>query len=109
MSPLIVERLDLENPDFQKSYRKLPSQVVKEAQLAIGLLALADLEHPPAKLNLHHLAGKMVSSRVSAQKTVKVYVFNLTSSGSFKASFTFERGVAYLRTCGPQEKVNSNP
>lgn len=109
MSPLIIEHLDLEHPEFRKSYLALPSRVVKDARLAMGLLVLADLMHPPAKLNLHHLEGKVVTSRTNSKKRFKVYVMNLNQEDSYKATFTFERGVAFMRTCGPHGKVNQQP
>lgn len=109
MSSLIIERIDLENPRFQKSFFKLPPTVAKEAHQAIGLLVLADILNPPARLHLHPLTSKAVPSRVDPTKKVKVYTIHLTSNDSHKASFTFEDRTAFMRYCGNHDEIDKNP
>lgn len=109
MSALIIERIDLENPRFKKSFFKLPPTVAKEAHVAIGLLVLADILNPPARLHLHSLASKTVQSRIAPTKKVKVYTIHLTSNDSHKASFTFEDRTAFMRYCGTHDEIDKNP
>jgi hypothetical protein len=109
MSPLIIERIDLENPRFKKSFTKLPPTVAREAHLAIGLLVLADIMNPPARLHMHALANKMVPSRLDPMKKVKVYTIHLSSNDSHKASFTFEDRTAFMRHCGTHDEIDKNP
>jgi hypothetical protein len=105
----VITKVDAGNSAFQRAFKGLKPDVLKEARLAIGTLIMVDVEAPPAKLHLHPLTGKTVPAVLDAKKRIKVYTFHLTSNDSYKASFTFENGTAYLRTCGPHDKIDSNP
>lgn len=105
----IVLRCDFGNAAFQRSYQALKPDIRKEAVRAIGLLALVDVENPPARLHLHPLTGKSVPSALDPSKKVKVYTFHLTSNDTWKASFTLEDGTAYLRACGPHDAIDKTP
>lgn len=100
---------DFGNTAFQRSFQALKPDIRKEAVRAIGLLTLVDVENPPAKLHLHPLTGKTVASALDPTKKVKVYTFHLTSNDAWKASFTLENGTAYLRACGPHDRIDVAP
>ena len=40
---------------------------------------------------------------------MKVYTFHLTSNDAYKASFTFEEGCAYMRSCGTHDEIDKDP
>jgi hypothetical protein len=105
---LIVTAINVENPTFQRTFRKLPPDILKEAKKALGELLLTDILDPPAKLHLHPLTSKSVPSRLDPAKKVKVYTIHLTSNDSYKASFTFENGVAYMRVCGEHDDIDKS-
>jgi hypothetical protein len=73
------------------------------------MLILVDVENPPGRLHLHPLTDKMVTSVLDERRRVKVYTFHLTSNDAWKASFTLEQGTAFLRACGPHDKIDANP
>ncbi len=105
----IITKVDASNLTFQRSFRSLKHDVLKEARTAIGMLCLADVEAAPARLHLHPLKDKLVTSALDEKKKVKVYTFHLTSNDAWKASFTLEGGTAYLRACGPHDKIDGTP
>lgn len=109
MNRSTITRVDGSNSAFQRSFRALKPEIQKEARHAIGLLFMVDIEAPPARLHLHPLKGKTVPSVLDPGKKVKVYTFHLTSNDAWKASFTLEDGTAYLRYCGPHDKIDQAP
>ena len=73
------------------------------------MMLMVDVEDATKRLHLHMLTDKYVTSALDEKKKVKVYTFHLTSNDAWKASFTLENGVAYLRACGPHDKIDENP
>lgn len=106
---ILITKIDGNNSAFQRSFRNLQPDTQKEARTALGLLFMADLTAPPARLHLHPLKSKLVPSALDASKKVKVYTFHLTSNDAWKASFTLEEGTAYLRACGPHDRIDQAP
>ncbi|MBU67345.1 MAG: hypothetical protein CL858_18085 [Cupriavidus sp.] len=105
----VIKTVDAGNEIFQRLYRKLPTDVLKQAKTAMGELFLVDVAHAPAKLHLHTLTDKLVPSRKDEKKKIKVYTFHLTRDDKYKASFTLEDGIAYMRVCGEHDWVDKNP
>ncbi|MEF8708271.1 MAG: hypothetical protein V5B38_05045 [Candidatus Accumulibacter propinquus] len=105
----LITRIDCNNSAFQRSFRALQPDIQKEARTALALLIMADVSAPPARLHLHTLKSKLVPSSLDASKKIKVYTFHLTSNDAWKASFTLEEGTAYLRACGPHDRIDSSP
>lgn len=105
----VILCVDLGNPAFQRAWRKLPADVLKQAQAQIGSLFSIDTSKPPAKLHLHTLTSKMVPSALDPDKKVKVFTIHLTLNDCYKASFTLEDGTAYFRACGPHDAVDKSP
>lgn len=105
----IILRCDFGNVVFQRSFKALKHDVNKEARRAMGELVLVDVDSPPAKLHLHMLTNKTVPSALDPSKQVKVYTFHITSNDAWKASFTLENGTAFLRACGPHDKIDKTP
>jgi hypothetical protein len=105
----VIRKLNLDEPRFQNSFKRLKPDIKKEARRALGETVLLDLDHPPAKLHLHTLTNKQVPSLLDPSKKVNVYTLHITSNDSYKASFTFEDGCAYMRNCGTHDDVNKTP
>jgi hypothetical protein len=105
----IIRKLNYDEPRFQNSFKRLQPDVKKEARRALGEMALLDIDHPPAKLHLHPLTNRQVPSVLDPSKKVSVYTLHITSNDSYKASFTFEDGCAYMRNCGPHDDIDKAP
>ncbi|BCN09710.1 hypothetical protein RPSD_15950 [Ralstonia solanacearum] len=105
----VIRTLDAGNETFQRLFKKLPNDVLKQAKSALGELLCVDVASAPAKLHLHTLKDKLVPSVKDPKKKVKVYTFHLTRDDTYKASFTLEDGVAYLRVCGEHDSVDKSP
>lgn len=109
ISDRTIRALNCDEPRFQNSFKRLKPDIQKEARRALGEMVLLDLDHPPAKLHLHPLTNTQVSSALNPATKVEVYILHITSNDSYKASFTFEDGCAYMRFCGPHDKVDNSP
>ncbi len=105
----LIRSLNYDSERFQRTFEGLKPDVMKEARRAFGEMILTDIDNPPAKLHLHALAGREVKSALAPQKRVKIYTVHITSNDSYKASFTFEDGCAYMRCCGPHDDIDKNP
>ena len=105
----IIKVVDLSSETFQRTLQRLKPDLLKEARKALGELFLLDMESAPAKLHLHPLKDLTVPSRVDLKKQVKVYTIHLNSGDTHKASFTFEDGTAYMRTCGTHAEIDKKP
>ena len=105
----LIQRIDAGNIVFKRSFAKLKPDILKEARQAIGQLLLVDVNNPSARLHLHPLTSKIVPSVLDPSRRVKVYTFHLTSNDTWKASFTLENGTAFLRLCGPHDRIDDNP
>lgn len=105
----VITNIDLNNPIFQKTFKKLAPSVLKEAKRLIGELILIDLDDAPAKLHLHSLISKQVKSAIDPSKKVSVYTIHITTNDTYKASFTFENNTVYFRACGEHDEIDKNP
>jgi hypothetical protein len=105
----LILRLDFSSTRFQSDFRSLKPDIMKEARRLLSDLIMVDIENPPARLHLHPLKDKLVPSVLDPTKKVKVYTLHITSNDSWKASFTLEAGTAYMRLCGPHDKVDKSP
>lgn len=109
MTGFIIQKIDFGSDTFQKTFRKLDSQVQKEAKKTLSELILLDISKAPAKPHLHTLKDKEVRSATDPKQKCAVYTLHLTSNDRFKASFTFEGGTAYFRVCGEHDWIDGNP
>ncbi|WP_211453592.1 hypothetical protein [Collimonas antrihumi] len=103
-----IRAVNYGNPIFQKTFRKLKPDVLKEAKRALSELILLDIDNAPAKLHLHALTNKQVLSALDQNKKVPVYSIHLTTNDTYKASFTYEEETAYMRICGEHDDVDKN-
>jgi len=72
-------------------------------------LLFAEVDKLPAKLHFHQLTSKQVPSRLDDRKKVAAWSLHITADDRYKASFTFEDGMLYFRTCGLHDKVDKKP
>ncbi|RFP18638.1 hypothetical protein D0T23_02255 [Duganella sp. BJB475] len=108
-SERLIRTLNCDLPRFKSSFQRLKPDIKKEARRALGEMVLMDIDAPPAKLHLHMLTNKQVTSVLDPTKKVNVYTVHLTSNDAYKASFTFEGGCAYLRDCGTHADIDKSP
>lgn len=105
----VIRGVDINNQFFRNKWANLPGAVQKEALNTIRSLFGTSLDSLPRKLHLHQLVNRQVSSVKDAAKKVNVWSLHLTSDDRYKASFTFEDGTIYFRTCGVHEAVDKTP
>ena len=105
----LILRLDFNSERFQSDFRSLKPDIHKEAKRIFGEMILIDVESPPRKLHLHPLTDRWVPSALDPSKKLKPYTVHITSDDTWKASFTLEEGTAYLRRCGPHDRIDKSP
>ena len=105
----IITSVDFANETFKKLFQKLRPEVQKEAKQAIGQLTLLDIAAAPKSLHLHTLTALKATSAVNPKNKVSIYTIHLTKDDKWKASFTFENGIAFMRVCGEHDWVDKNP
>lgn len=104
-----IRTIDANNQTFRKLWAKLPPQVQIEAEETLKSLLFKKFDALPAKLHFHQLVSKKVPSRADSKKSVNAWSLHLTADDRYKASFTFEDGAIYLRTCDKHDTVDKSP
>jgi len=110
----VAERLvlgvDASATMFVNSLRAIKDQQIKKAIVAtLRTLLFADLDALPAKLHLHQLSGREVVSATQSGKKVKVWTLHVTPDDRYKASFTLEDNIAYLRLVDEHDVIDKRP
>lgn len=105
----VIRGVDIGNTSFRSKWNDLPPNVQAEARLVLGSLILMAMDSVPAKLHMHQLQNKQVPSRLDAKKKVNVWTLHITADDRYKASFTWEGGITYFRTCGKHDTVDKTP
>lgn len=88
---------------------------IKDAKLqtqireALRALLFLDLDQAPRKLHLHPLTDRQVPSALNPTKKVTPWSLHVTPDDRYKASFTFEEGVANFRICDEHDLVDKDP
>lgn len=98
------------DPTFIKCLKRIkdPRQLA-EITATLRLLLLLDLDAVPAKLHLHQLVNKVVACTVPPVRKVEPWTLHVTADDCYKASFTLEGGVAYMRLCDEHDVIDKNP
>lgn len=105
----VIRGVDCSATSFVNTFKHLAPAVQAQAREALRLLLLAELDAPPRALHLHQLVNKKVPSIRRPGVTVSAWTIHLTRDDSYKASFTLEDGVAYLRLCGEHDLIDKRP
>jgi len=105
----VIRAVDFNSSAFISKWKDLPPNVQLEAKAVLQSLALMPLDNVPAKLHMHQLQNRQVTSRLDDKKKVNVWTLHITADDKYKASFTMESGTAYFRTCGKHDTVDKTP
>lgn len=105
----IIRAIDMNGDMFRDDWKKLPKEVQPEAREVIRSLFFQCIDSIPGKLHFHQLTGKEVPSRLNKSKKVKAWSLHITADDRYKASFTYEDGTLYFRTCGKHDTVDKKP
>lgn len=105
----VIRGLDINAKYFRNKWKDLPDDAQAEGSLVIQSLLFKNVDQLFGKLHFHPLTNQMVESRLDAGKKVKAWSLHITANDGYKASFTFEDGVLYFRTCGVHDKVDKSP
>ncbi len=87
----------------------LPGSVQDEAIGIIKSLIGVNIDRLPRKLHLHQLVNRSVPSALNSKKKEPVWSLHITADDRYKASFTYEDGTLYFRTCGIHDTVDKHP
>lgn len=106
----VIRGVDASNPTFRKSLGRIRDKALQQEIIATlkSLLFLA-LDAAPRKLHMHQLQGRKVQSARDEGQLVSVWTLHVTANDAYKASFTLEDGVVYLRLCDEHDVVDKNP
>jgi hypothetical protein len=105
----VIRAVDCNSSAFISKWKDLPPNIQIEAKAVLQSLFLLSLDDAPAKLHLHQLRNRQVTSRLDPSKKVNVWTLHITADDNYKASFTMESGTAYFRTCGKHDTVDKTP
>lgn len=105
-----IRAVDLCNTSLKNSFSRIKERKLREEIVAtIRTVLLLDLSAIPAKLHLHQLTNKLVTSRLDPNKKVNPWTLHVTADDKYKASFTLEAGTAYFRLVGEHDVIDKSP
>ncbi len=108
--PRQIVRVDAGNGVFLRSLGKVKdAQRRREIVETLRELFLLDLDAAPARLHLHQLTGKSGCSVIDSHVKVPIWTIHVTADDTYKASFTFEDGCAYLRVIRTHDRLDDDP
>ena len=106
----IIRGVDATAPAFARSLRRIRDpRCQREIVETLRALLFSNLDELPRKLHLHPLTNRQVVSRLDPTKKVNAWSLHVTANDAYKASFTFEDGVVYLRLCDEHDVIGRNP
>ena len=106
----VIRGVDASSPQFRKTLARLKGGARQaEVFAALRSLLFMQLDAPPAKLHLHQLKGRTVPSATEPGKQVAVWTMHVTLDDRYKASFTLEDAVVYLRLCDEHDLIDKHP
>lgn len=105
----VIRGIVLANTLFRNKWADLPGAVQDESIVVIQSLVGKSIDQLPRKLHFHQLTNKPVPSAISPTDKVAAWSFHITADDRYKASFTYENGTIYFRTCGTHQAVDKWP
>jgi hypothetical protein len=106
----VIRGVDASGSTFVKSLRRIKDPRLQAEILgALRELLFANLDAAPRRLHLHPLTSKPVTSMLDPKKKVHAWTIHVTANDAYKASFTLEDGVAYMRLCDEHDVIDRNP
>jgi hypothetical protein len=105
----VIRGIVLGSTLFRNKWADLPGVVQDESIAVIQSLVGMNIDHIPRKLHLHQLVNKEVASFLDPKKRVNAWSLHITADDRYKASFTYENGTLYFRTCGVHQVVDKLP
>lgn len=94
----VIREINIDSPGFQRTWKKLPDEVKREAKEALKALLLPP-EERPSRLHFHKMRGF----------GGEIWSIHLSRNDRYKASLSVENGVAYMRRCGTHEEIDKSP
>lgn len=97
-------------PTFLRGLKGIKDpKLQQEIRSTVRGLMFLDLDQAPAKLHLHQLSNRKVPSATREGLNVAVWTLHVTTNDAYKASFTLEDGIAYLRIVDEHDQVDKHP
>lgn len=105
-----IRGIDCTNDKFRRTLKRIKDpQLQLEIREALRSLLFLEIDRAPRKYHLHPLTGKSVPSCRDPNKAVSVWTLHVTSNDAYKASFTFEDGVCYMRLVDEHDVIDKHP
>lgn len=105
----VIRGVDCTDATFVRCFKRLSQDVQAQAREALKMLLFAELDAPPRVLHLHQLTNKKVPSVLREGLKVNAWTIHITRDDTYKASFTLEDGVAYMRLCDEHDIIDKRP
>lgn len=105
----VIRGVDCTDPAFQRTFKRLPGNVQLQARDALRELLMTNLDQPARALHLHQLTNKQVPSVLRTNHKVNPWTIHITKDDTYKASFTLEDGMAYMRQCDEHDMIDKRP
>lgn len=105
----VIRGIDIGSTLFINKWSDLPGAVQDEAIAVIQSLVAKNIDQLPRKLHFHQLVNKPVPSALNPKDKVSAWSLHITPDDRYKASFTYEGGTLYFRTCGQHDTVDKKP
>lgn len=106
----VIRGIDATAASFLNTFERLPSEAIKaEVRGVIQAMFGQDLDTAPRKWHMHQAVGKDVPSRLNDKNKVAAWTLHVTADDAYKASFTYENGVAYFRLVDTHQVIDKRP
>lgn len=108
----VIRAVDCNSEVFKRCLARITrkdASLEAEIRGALRELLFTKLDAPAGFLHLHQLKNREVSSVQRVGHSVNPWTIHVTRNDSYKASFTLEDGVAYMRICDTHDKVDKRP
>lgn len=106
----VIRGVDASSSTFVKTLGRIKEPKLQEQiRETLKSLLFLQLDQVPRKLHLHQLTNKMVASVTEPGKKVAAWSLHVTADDRYKASFTLEDSVVYLRLCDEHDVIDKNP
>ena len=105
----VIRGINLGSSLFRNKWADLPGSVQDESIDVIKSLIGKNIDQLPRKLHFHQLVNRMAPSAAKPAEKVSAWSLHITADDRYKASFTYEDGTLYFRTCGIHDTVDRCP
>lgn len=102
--------MDASDPVFLRTLGKIKDPNLRSEIVAtLRSFLLLSVSEIPDKRKFHKLVNKPVPSVLDPKQNVGAWSCHVTANDAYKASFTFEGGVMYMRQVDEHDRIDKRP